>query len=149
METFLPCSLARFLICCSPTVSIPPVPQAPSYIRYVVLWILSWTGINAKSAISSTISLGVKCRPASVTFVSSLNIRITSSNSVPIVWLSSASIFTDPSSFNTCLLLRLIRGSTNFSIRSPSLSCSDSLSISFLIWNLLIISCTFCENPSK
>ena len=105
--------------------------------------------MNAKSAINSTISLGVKCLPASVTLVSSLNIRITSSKRVPIVWLSSASILTEPSSFNTGLLLRLIRGSTNFSINNPNLSCSESLSISFLIWNLLMITCTFSENPSK
>ena len=108
-------------------VRIPPVPQAPSYILYVLSVIWS----------------------ASVTLFSSLNLRSSSSNMVPMVWLSRAGSFMLPSSSSTGLLERFILSSVNFSMMLPSRSASVRLSTICRKWNLSIMSCTSLEKPLR
>ena len=73
-------------------VSIPPVPQAGSYIVLMIslFFILSPFSMNINCVISLITSLGVKCSPAS-SLDCSANFRINSSKIIPISWLETMS----------------------------------------------------------
>ncbi len=79
----------------------------------------SATGRKMRRAMSFTASRGVQCSPASSLF-SSLNLRTSSSKTVPMEWLSMAGCLTLPSPCRTGLGQRLISGSRNFSMSVPS-----------------------------
>ena len=128
VATSLPCSAASSCSVSSATVSIPPVPQAPSYSRYVPEVIWSAMGRKTSFAISRTASRGVQCSPASPLF-SSLKRRTSSSKIVPMPWLSRPGCFTEPSVWRTGSGLRLMSGEVSFSISVPRASARDSRGI--------------------
>ena len=78
---------------CSPaTLSMPPVPAVGSYIVRTTPGLVSasLSSMNSRLTISRITSRGVKCSPA-VSFDSSANLRISSSNTRPIWALSTRS----------------------------------------------------------
>ena len=75
---------------------------------------------------SRTASRGVQCSPASSLF-SSLNLRTSSSKTVPMAWLSMPGCFTVPSALRTGSGLRLISGSRNLPMSVPRESDLESV----------------------